>query len=110
MNFPAIRHFVERVNSGGHPFELTDSDAPTVAEICRRLDGIALAIELAASRIEAFGITGTAALLNKRFELLWHGRRTALPRHQTLSAALDWSYNLLSGEERATLHCLCILC
>lgn len=108
MTFPAIRHFVERVNSSGHTFELSDSDAPTVAAICRRLDGIALAIELAASQIQAFGITGTAALLNERFELLWHGRRTALPRHQTLSAALDWSYDLLSNEERTTLRCLSI--
>jgi predicted ATPase/DNA-binding winged helix-turn-helix (wHTH) protein len=106
--FAAIRHFVERVSSSGHPFELTDSDAPTVAEICRRLDGIALAIELAASRVEAFGIAGTAALLNERFELLWHGRRTAQPRHQTLSAALDWSYDLLSDEERTALRRLCI--
>jgi len=62
---------------------------PVVAEICRRLDGIALAIELAAGRADAYGIQETLVLLNDRFKLLWEGRRTALPRHQTLRATLD---------------------
>ncbi len=75
-----------------------------VAEICQRLDGIALAVELAAGRVSAFGIRGTAQLLDEQFGLAWRGRRTALPRHQTLGATLDWSYNLLSHEERVVLQ------
>ena len=74
---------------------MSDVDAPTVAMICRRLDGIALAIELAGGRAGSLGIRGIAELLDNRFSMLWHGRRTALPRHQTLNAMLDWSYNLL---------------
>jgi predicted ATPase len=79
-----------------------------VAEICRRLDGIALALELAASRVGAHGVQGTAALLDKQFRLRWRGRRTALPRHQTLSATLDWSYNLLSPTEQLILRRLAV--
>jgi predicted ATPase len=82
---------------------LSDIDAPIVARSCRRLDGIALAIELAASRVGSFGIRGTAELLDNRFSLLWHGRRTALPRHQTLNAMLDWSYSLLAEREKVVL-------
>jgi predicted ATPase/DNA-binding winged helix-turn-helix (wHTH) protein len=108
LAFPAARLFVERVAASGHRFELQDSDAPTVAEICRRLDGIALAIELAAGRVNAYGIQETAALLNDRFRLLWKGRRTALLRHQTMSAALDWSYELLSERERVVLRRLSV--
>ena len=74
-----------------------------VATICRRLDGIPLAIELAASRAGPLGIRGVGELLDNRFSLLWRGRRTALPRHQTLNAMLDWSYNLLSQHEKAVL-------
>src|SRR6202020_2360456 len=70
---------------------------------CRRLNGVALAIELAASRAGSLGIRGTAELLDNRFGLLWHGRRTALPRHQTLDAMLDWSYSLLSEHEKVVL-------
>jgi predicted ATPase/DNA-binding winged helix-turn-helix (wHTH) protein len=108
LAFPAARLFVERVAASGHRFELQDSDAPTVAEICRRLDGIALAIELAAGRVNAYGIQETAALLNDRFRLLWKGRRTALLRHQTMSAALDWSYDLLRDAERDVLRRLSV--
>ena len=74
-----------------------------VAEICRRLDGIALAIEFAASRVAAYGIRGTADLLDHRSKPLWRGRRSAPPRHQTLQAMLDWSYNLLPKEKKAIL-------
>ncbi|MGB6394949.1 MAG: transcriptional regulator, partial [Bradyrhizobium sp.] len=74
-----------------------------VATICRRLDGIPLAIELAASRAGPLGIRGVGELLDNRFSLLWRGRRTAVPRHQTLHAMLDWSYNLLSQHEKAVL-------
>jgi predicted ATPase len=108
LGFSAVQLFVKQVAYSGHAFELTDADAPIVAEICRRLDGIALALELAASRVGAHGVRGTASLLDKQFRLLWRGRRTALPRHQTLSATLDWSYNLLSETERLVLRRLAV--
>jgi predicted ATPase/DNA-binding winged helix-turn-helix (wHTH) protein len=103
LDFPAVQLFVERAIASGRRFELNDADAPVVGEICRRLDGIALAIELAAGRANACSVQETMALLNDRFKLLWEGRRTALPRHQTLSATLDWSYDLLSKPERLVL-------
>jgi predicted ATPase/DNA-binding winged helix-turn-helix (wHTH) protein len=108
LGFPAVQLFVKQVSHTGQAFELTDADAPIVAEICRRLDGIALALELAASRVGVHGVRGTAALLDKQFRLLWHGRRTALPRHQTLSATLDWSYNLLTPTEQLVLRRLAV--
>ena len=108
LAFPAVQLFVKQVAHSGLPFELTDADAPIVAEICRRLDGIALALELAAARVGVHGVQGTASLLDKQFRLLWRGRRTALPRHQTLSATLDWSYNLLSQTERLVLRRLAV--
>ncbi|HWO36045.1 MAG TPA: winged helix-turn-helix domain-containing protein, partial [Candidatus Acidoferrum sp.] len=108
LTFSAAQLFVERVVASNNRFELSDADAPLVAEICSRLDGIALAIELASGRVNAFGIEGTAALLNSRFELLWQGKRTALPRHRTLSATLDWSYDLLSQSERVILRRLAV--
>jgi predicted ATPase/DNA-binding winged helix-turn-helix (wHTH) protein len=104
LGFPAVQLFVKQAANSVHGFELTDADAPIVAEICRRLDGIALALELAACRVGVHGVQGTASLLDRQFRLLWRGRRTALPRHQTLSATLDWSYNLLSGTEQAVLR------
>jgi predicted ATPase/DNA-binding winged helix-turn-helix (wHTH) protein len=108
LRFPAVQLFVDCVAAGISDFTLSDADAPTVAEICRKLDGIALAIELAASRVEAYGIEGTAALLDDNFRLLWRGRRTALPRHRTLGAVLDWSYNLLDDAERMILRRLSV--
>lgn len=96
----AVQLFMERAFASGHASDLTDADAPTVAAICSRLDGIALAIELAGSRVGAYGLQGTADLLNNRFKLLWQGRRSAPPRHQTLAAMLDWSFNLLSARDR----------
>jgi predicted ATPase len=96
------------VANSGHALGLTDDDAPIVAEICRRLDGIALAVDLAAARVGAHGIRGTASLLDKHFRLLWRGRRTAIPRHQTLSATLDWSYNLLSEAEQEVFRRLAV--
>lgn len=108
LQYAAVQLFVERAGAAGSPISLSDSDAPVVAEICRRLDGIALAIELAAGRVGVFGIRGTADLLEKQLALTWRGRRTSLPRHQTLSATLDWSYSLLSPEEQLTLQRLSI--
>src|SRR6202167_475744 len=109
LGFPAVQLFVEQIAASGYAFELNDEDAPTIAEICCRLDGIALALELAASRVGVHGVQGIASLLESEFRLLWRGRRTALPRHQTLRATLDWSYNLLSETERLTLRRLAVL-
>jgi predicted ATPase/DNA-binding winged helix-turn-helix (wHTH) protein len=103
LNYPAAQLFMERAAASGHDAVLNDIDAPIVATICRRLDGIPLAIELAASRAGPLGIRGVGELLDNRFSLLWRGRRTAVPRHQTLHAMLDWSYNLLSQHEKAVL-------
>lgn len=108
LSFPAARLFVERVIANGHPFELTDRNAPVVAQICRKLDGIPLAIELVAAGVRTHGLCQTAALLDDELPLLWRGRRTAHPRHQTLTAALNWSYDLLSETEQAMLRCISI--
>ncbi|WP_342739612.1 winged helix-turn-helix domain-containing protein [Bradyrhizobium sp. B117] len=108
LAYPASQLFVERIAESLGDFELSEEDAPLVADICRRLDGIALAIELAAGRVNAYGIAGTASLLDNRFSLLWRGRRTAIPRHQTLSAALAWSYDLLPATESAALRGLSV--
>jgi predicted ATPase len=94
---------MERAAAGGYGSGLSDNDGLAVAGICRRLDGIPLAIELAASRTASHGIGEIKALLENRFGLLWQGRRTALPRHQTLNAMLDWSYNLLTAHEKGIL-------
>ena len=104
MAFPAAQLFVERITAGLGQFQLNDADAPQVAEICTKLDGIALAIELAAGRVNAYGIGGIASQLGNRLSLSWQGRRTAVPRHQTLSAALSWSYDLLPEVEATTLR------
>lgn len=108
LAYPASQLFVERIAESLSEFKLSEDDAPLVADICRRLDGIALAIELAAGRVNAYGIAGTASLLDSRFSLLWRGRRTAIPRHQTLSAALAWSYDLLPAAESITLRALSV--
>ncbi len=103
MKFSAVQLFMERAEASGHEGELRDGDVPHVTAICRHLDGLALAIELAASRVGAFGIQGTAELLSDGGELQFRGRRSALPRHQTLHAMLDWSVNLLSTREQLLL-------
>ena len=79
-----------------------------IAGICRRLDGIPLAIELAASQVATHGLSGTARLLDSRFKLYWQGRRTAMPRHQTLQAMHDWGFNLLGDRDRITLRRLTV--
>jgi predicted ATPase len=108
LSFPAVQLFVERAASSRDGFELTDTDAPVVANICRKLDGMALAIELAATRMDSFGLRDLSALLEDRFRLLNQGRRTTLPRHRTLTAALDWSYEFLPENERAILRGLSV--
>ena len=108
FNFPATQLFVERAAAAANEFELNDGDAPSVAEICRDLDGIPLAIEFAAARVGAFGVQRIAALLQDRLRLLTGGHRTALPRHRTIKAALDWSYQLLDEEEKTLFRRLAI--
>lgn len=108
LTFPAVQLFVERAAASGARLELSDSNAAMVAGICRKLDGIALAIELAAGRVDAFGLQQTAALLEERLSLLWQGQRTAPPRQQTLKATLDWSYGLLSELEKRVLRQLAL--
>jgi predicted ATPase/DNA-binding winged helix-turn-helix (wHTH) protein len=104
MSYPAVELFVERAAAVRDGFQLTDAEAPIVGEICRRLDGVALAIELAAAQVDVFGLAWLAAHLDDRLWMLNRGRRTAIPRHQTLSALLDWSYRLLSDQERTALQ------
>ena len=108
LGYSAVELFVERAASIVDDFELTDEEAPVVADLCRQLDGIALAIELAAARVDALHPRAIAARLNDRFRLLTGGRRTALPRHRTLAAALDWSYELLTERERTVLRRLAV--
>jgi predicted ATPase/DNA-binding winged helix-turn-helix (wHTH) protein len=108
LNYPAVRLFVERAAAAGHRAEMTDEDADLLSEICGKLDGIALAIELAAVRVGVHGLREVAALLDGRLKLEWRGRRTAPPRHQTLGATLDWSYGLIEESERVALRRLAI--
>jgi predicted ATPase len=100
LGFPAVQLFVERAAVTANEFELDDDNASTIGDICRKLDGLPLAIELAAARVDAFGVAGLAARPHDRMRLLTRGRREASPRHQTISAALDWSYQLLGDDEQ----------
>ena len=95
LSFTAVELFVSRIQASLASFELDDSNAAVVAAMCRKLDGIPLAIELAAGRVAALGLKTTASLFNSRFALAWQGRRTAVPRHRTLRAALARSVELL---------------
>jgi predicted ATPase len=103
MTFSAVQLFLERAGASGTQIQLGDADAKVVADICRSLDGLPLAIELVAGRVNAHGLRGIAKLLHYRLRLQWQGRRAALPRHQTLSAMLNWGYSLLSGIEQLVL-------
>ena len=100
----AVRLFVTRVCAADARFRADDAELAAIAAICRRLDGIPLAIELAAARAASLGLDGLLALLDDRLALLTGGRRTALPRHQTLQATLDWSHDLLNEPERVVLR------
>jgi predicted ATPase/DNA-binding winged helix-turn-helix (wHTH) protein len=104
--FPAVQLFVERVTAIVEDFALTDANAPLVVGICRRLDGLPLAIEFAAPRVEVLGIEGLAAGLDDSLRLLGVQRRTAIPRHRTIQAVVDWSYGLLSQDEQRSLRAL----
>src|SRR5713101_7027230 len=104
LRYPAVQLFVRRVAARAGGVVLTDEEAPFVAEMCRKLDGLPLAIELAAGQVAALGIKNTVARLVSRPELLRLSHRTAVPRHRTLKATLDWSYDLLSDGERIVLR------
>jgi DNA-binding NtrC family response regulator/predicted ATPase len=104
----AVRLFVERARLVDPEFALTDENAPAVGELCRRLDGLPLAIELAAARVRLLSVEQIVARLNDRFRLLTEGGRTTIARQQTLRAALDWSHDLLSPPERTLLRRLSV--
>ena len=100
-DFGAVRLFLERARAVRPDIALTPRNAPAVAELCRRLDGIPLALELAAARVGVLAVEQLSAHLDQQFRLLTGGSRAALPRQRTLRAAVDWSYDLLSDRERA---------
>jgi predicted ATPase/class 3 adenylate cyclase len=100
QQFTAVALFVERAQAANNRFQLTDSDAPIVADICRRLDGIALAIELAAARVKMLSPQQLRDRLDERFRVITGGGRDRLPRQQTLRALIDWSYDLLDEREQ----------
>ena len=108
LQYGAVRLFVERARAADPDFSADRDVLVATAAICRRLDGIPLAIELAASRVAALGIEELGAQLNDRFDLLTRGSRTALPRQRTLRATLDWSYDLLTEVERLILRRLAV--
>ncbi|HUC17309.1 MAG TPA: winged helix-turn-helix domain-containing protein [Acetobacteraceae bacterium] len=108
LKSPAVQLFAERAWATNSPLDVTDPDAPIVAEICTRLDGLPLAIELAAARLSFLGLRGLADRLDDRFQVLTKGRRTALPRHRTLAAMIDWSYDNLDEEEKRVWRGLAI--
>ncbi|HEY4037775.1 MAG TPA: winged helix-turn-helix domain-containing protein [Burkholderiaceae bacterium] len=100
LAFPAARLFMDRVLACDGGYRFTDDDAPPIADLCAKLDGLPLAIELAAARVPVFGIRGVVDRLDDRFNILTKGLRTAVPRHQTLSAMIDWSYQALPEHEK----------
>lgn len=108
LGYPAVQLFVERAMAAISDYELTDVDAPYVAEICRRLEGVPLAIEFAAARVPTFGISGVAERLDDRLRLLKATRRGSPNRHHTIAATLDWSYQLLNQQEQAVLRRLAV--
>lgn len=108
MGYSAVQLFVSRARARQQGFALREQDLRIVRDICRRLDGLPLAIELAAAQIDALALVGVQAQLDNCFQLLTQGRRTAVPRHQTLRAALDWSYERLSRVEQTVLQRLAV--
>ena len=108
LRFPAIQLFAERAATSLNDFELHDTDVAAVVDICRRLDGLPLAIELAAARINLLGVRGLAARLSDGLGLLTRGYRTAVPRHHSLRATLAWGYEILSPMEQIALRRLAL--
>lgn len=108
LQHSAVALFIERASAALGGYRLSDTDTPDVINICRRLDGLALAIELAAGRVDSLGIAGLSQALDDGFRQLTRGRRTALPRHQTLRATLEWSYATLTTGEQVVLERLAV--
>ncbi len=108
LGFAAMRLFVERATASANDFRLSPTNLAATIRICRHLDGMPLAIELAAARVGSLGIQALADRLDDVFRLLRRGRRTVLPRHQTLQALLDWSHDLLDADTRTVLHRLSV--
>ncbi|WP_426206308.1 ATP-binding protein [Pseudomonas sp. TWP3-1] len=108
MGYSAVQLFVSRARARQQGFKLREQDLRAVCDICRRLDGLPLAIELAAAQIDALAIIGVHAQLDNGLQLLSHGRRTAVPRHQSMTAALEWSYRHLSHQEQQVLRRLSV--
>ncbi|NWC08436.1 winged helix-turn-helix domain-containing protein [Pseudomonas agarici] len=108
LAYPAIQLFVERVQAHDPSFTLGEADVAAVCAICRKLDSSPLAIEIAAARVRTFGIPNLVNLLDGSFRLLMTGRRTAMPRHRSLAAALDWTYSILSPAEQGMLRQLAV--
>ena len=106
--FEAVRLFIERAQAVQSSFAVTDANAPAVAQVCWRLDGIPLALELAAARVRSLPVGEINVRLDQRFRLLTGGSRTALPRQQTLRALVDWSYDLLTEAEQTLLRRLSV--
>ncbi len=104
----AVRLFIDRASAAQPSFQVTQKNAAAIADICRRLDGIPLAIELAAARVYAISVEQIAARLGDRFNLLTGGDKTSMPRQQTLRASIDWSFDFLSQPERALLQQLSV--
>src|SRR5262249_16943658 len=108
LTYEAVQLFVERASAVLPSFALTTENALAVAQVCRRLDGMPLAIELAAARVRALSVEQIVARLGDAYRLLTRGSRSALPRQQTLRAAMDWSYYLLSAHERSIFRRLSV--
>jgi predicted ATPase len=108
MGYSAVQLLVSRARARQHDFNLREQDLPIVGDICRRLDGLPLAIELAAAQIDALALVGLQTQLDNGLRLLRHGRRTAVPRLQSMSAALDWSYQDLRASEQRVLQRLSV--
>ncbi|MGH2892902.1 MAG: ATP-binding protein, partial [Solirubrobacteraceae bacterium] len=106
--YESVRLFVDRARHASPHFRLTQSNGRAVAEICRHLDGIPLALELAAARVRSLAVDEIAARMTDRFALLKSGERTAMPRQQTLRALIDWSYDLLDASERTLFRRLAV--
>ncbi|WP_394846711.1 winged helix-turn-helix domain-containing protein [Pendulispora brunnea] len=108
LAYPAIELFAERARAADSTLQIDLAAALVIANMCRRVDGMALPIELTAVRVAMHGFEATARMLSEHYALSWAGRRTAMPRQQTLQATLDWSYDLLSDIERLTLDRLSV--
>jgi predicted ATPase len=108
MGHSSVQLFVSRARARQHDFRLREQDVKAVLEICRQLDGLPLAIELAAAQIDALALVGLQAQMANGLQVLSQGRRTAVSRHQSMQAALDWSYQCLSEQEQRVLQRLSV--